>query len=802
MRYLKSILVLALLMPASLLVGSDEVFATQVADLDDPALADWIGPPAGDSTGLFLFRKTFFLESVPGSFPVHLSADPRYRLFVNGKWITFGPAAGEAYHWNYETLDLVSYLQTGDNIIAVEVCQPGDLGAPRNVSFGTGMILKGPVIAGKPLLSDSSWKVLRSPGWHPLPMNRTIAGGGYIAGATEHWDASLHPQDWTSIEFEDAAWPQARTLGKGSHGALNTWKGTPWKLQPRELPLIEAKLVPANDIRRVTGLPGSQQFTGFPLTVPPHSTVNLLLDRGVLDMGFPYLEVSGGAGSQIQLRYQEALFHPDGSKGNRNIIEGKVMKGIYDEFRPDGSAQLVFEPAWIRCFRYIEVTAESSGEPLVLNRFQVRQTRYPFEVRGGFVGSDPTIQPILQASWRTLDLCALETYMDCPYYEQIQYIGDTRIQALISLYLTGDDRLMRNAIRQFHHSRQPIGLTRSAYPVNGQNAQLIPPFSLLYVGMVHDYFMHRDDPGFIQPLLPGIRYTLEWFVGHLEENNLLGPLPYWNHTDGGARGFDVGAPPGAVEGGSIQISLMLAIALDHAAELFQAHQREHEAEEFRALSARIKAAANTLGWSDDRGLYAETPRREAFSQHTNALAILAGIVPQHRLPELADRIVAEESLIQATLYFQFYVFSALREAGRGDLILGELDRWREMLALGLSTFPEHGPESRSDCHAWSAHPLYHLLATTAGVMPAAPGFRSVKIRPAPGELETIEALVCHPRGMIEVNLYETSSGVRNALINLPEGVDGTLSMHGYEFDLIPGQNHVQLPPKNVDGRAQ
>ena len=100
-------------------------------------------------------------------------------------------------------------------------------------------------------------------------------------------------------------------------------------------------------------------------------------------------------------------------------------------------------------------------------------------------------------------LDAVETYMDCPYYEQLRYVGDTRIQAMVSLYNTGDDRLMRNAITQINYSRMAEGITLSRYPT--AKAQEIPTFSLRWIGMLHDYYIYRNDPSFVKQFIPGAK---------------------------------------------------------------------------------------------------------------------------------------------------------------------------------------------------------------------------------------------------------------------------------------------------------
>jgi len=106
-------------------------------------------------------------------------------------------------------------------------------------------------------------------------------------------------------------------------------------------------------------------------------------------------------------------------------------------------------------------------------------TGYPFTLAASFETNNQEIKSMMEIGWQTARLCAGETYMDCPYYEQLQYIGDTRIQGLVSLYNSGDDRLLRNALNQMNQSRLPAGITLSRHP--SVTPQYITPFSLWYI---------------------------------------------------------------------------------------------------------------------------------------------------------------------------------------------------------------------------------------------------------------------------------------------------------------------------------
>jgi alpha-L-rhamnosidase len=527
-----------------------------------------------------------------------------------------------------------------------------------------------------------------------------------------------------------------------------------------------------------------------------------LLDQTHLTNAYPELTVSRGKGATITLNYAEALVNDKQQKGNRNEIEGKQLIGFEDQFLADGQKR-TFRPLWFRTYRYVQLTVETAGEPVVLEDFVGQYTGYPLAEKATFASSDSTLADIWTVGWRTARLCAGETYFDCPYYEQLQYVGDTRVQSMISLYVSGDDRLMRKAILDFDHSRIPDGLTQSRYP--SADLQVIPTFSLFWVCMIHDYWMHRQDDAFVKSLLPGMADVMRWHEKRLAANNLNGPLEWWNFVDWAwpwSEEARIGGVPPGVRDGSSTLSLQQAYTYLLAAEVFAHYGQNDVAEGYRGLAARIKKAVRETCWDANRGLMADTPAKKTFSQHANILAILTDAVPIAQQPALLQKTMVApvngpNDITQATFYFKYYLFEALKKTGMGDQLIPQLKPWRDMMAMGLTTFAESpdrsdGPSTRSDCHAWSASPLYEFLSTVCGINPAEPGFRSVRIEPFLGNLMFAEGRMPHPSGEIAVRFEKTATGGLKGTISLPMTLTGALIWKGKTVVLRGGKQEVSL----------
>ena len=686
--------------------------------------SEWIACPGaeGRSPGVYHFRKIIAVRSRPDRFIVHVSADNRFILFVNGTRIGDGPARSDLGHWRYETFDIAPALRIGDNVVAAVVWNCGAMSPLAQVSDQTGFLMQGDTPRESDVDTNASWEVEREPGQEFVPTGGDEMHNYYAASPAESLDASLYDWGW---QTSTAPWKNAVTVGTGEPGRYA--KATPrgigtgnnaWLLVPDPLPPMEFSEIGPGRVVRAEGMGAP---ASLPATIPAHAKVSVLTDWGVMTTAYPELAFAKGKGSKIRITYAEALVDARDHKANRGEIAGRHITGLTDRIAPDGGDQRSWSPLWWRAWRYVQVDVETADEPLELQALTAHFTGYPFKELGHVEASDPILATMEAVGTRTARLNAHETYSDCPYYEQLQYIGDTRIQALISYVDFGDDRLARQALDAYDASRIPEGLSQSRYP--SALVQVIPTFSLLWIGMIHDYWMYRPDAAPLRGWVEHSRGVLSWYQGHLRPDGLLGAMPWWNFADW-TKDFDFGVPPQDADGGSSVLTLHYLAALRDAADLEEFLGNAATAADYRTRGDAISAGIYRLCWDASRGILADTPAHSHYSEEANALGVLLDVIPKdrqgavmravlgHRLPGAAPAFAGTFS--PASVYFRFYVARAMDHAGMDDRYLDSLGPWRTMLELGLTTFAETAEPTRSDDHAWSAHPNYDFLTPRGG----------------------------------------------------------------------------------------
>jgi alpha-L-rhamnosidase len=759
--------------------------------------AKWIAHPTASSTqfGVFHFRKSINLTAKPSSFIIHVSADNRYRFFVNGQSVATGPARSDLNNWCFESVDIAPYLRAGNNVLAATVWNFAEYRPYSQISFQTAFIVQGNTAPEEIVNTNNSWKVVKDSAYEALPLDRAklrtyivIAEGEQVDGNKYSWGFESPDTDTSKWLPAMHLWYPAKTRTYGTDGN--------WMLVPSPIPMLEEKKERFELERRkqpaslsIQNLISNQQA----VTIPANTKFVALIDNGHLTNAYPTIQLSSGKNAVISMSYAEALFDPKRVKGNRDSVEGKELIGIRDAFISDGGAARTYAPLYFRTYRYLQLEIETKDQPLVLTDIYSIFTAYPFKENARFKTDRKDLADIWNVGWRTARLCAMDTYVDCPYYEQLQYVGDTRIQALISLYVSGDDRLMKKAIDDISHSSIPDGLTQSRFP--SRDLQVIPTFSLWWICMIHDYWMHKKDEVFVRSHLNRIEQVVGWYKDRMAANGMLGKLQWWQFVDWAwPRRNEVevgGVPSGVKDGGSAIISLQFAYTLQRAAQIMDRFGKKDLALSYRTLAASVLAKTYALCWDSNKKLIADTYEKKEFSQHANILAILTDAVPATQQKDLLKNIIRDKSITQATYYFRFYLFEALKKVKLGDEFLEMLKPWQDMLDRGLTTFAEQNDPTRSDCHAWSASPNYEFLSLVCGIRPASAGFEKVLIEPALGNLTDIEASVPHPSGAITVK-FNRKAEMLTGEIELPAGISGTLLWKGKQLPLKSGKQAISL----------
>jgi hypothetical protein len=546
---------------------------------------------------------------------------------------------------------------------------------------------------------------------------------------------------------------------------------------------------------RQSTLPGTPAtFPAKPATItfPPQRKDTLLLDQTFLTTGYPELRTSRGKGATITLKYAEALYQPAEwvrDKGNRNEVAGKRFVGYFDQFLPDGGTDRLFRPLYWRTWRYLQLIVETGDEPLDLLDITGEYCAYPFTSNSSFAADQPWLQQAVEVGDRTARLCANENYMDCPYYEQLQYAGDVRIQCLVAYYNYTDDRLARQAIRAMYHSQIPEGLTASRFP--SQPFQLIPTYSLYWIGMVYDFWMYRNDPAFVQEMLRGTRGVLDYYQAHCQPDGTARNIPWWNFFDWSPT-FTRGVPDFGPDGRSAHMDLLHLHALQMAAEMEDQLGMKPLAHVYRERAAMLMQSIRRLYWDESRGLFADVSTKDKFSQHVNAMAVLTGAADAALWAPMMRNTLQGDDMALCTIYFKYYLYLAGAKAGLANEYLNWLEEWRTQLTFGLTTWAEKPEPSRSDCHAWGCSPSIELFRTVLGVDSHSPNYRTVRIAPALGSLRKTSGTMNHPDGTIGVS-YQRTGKTLQVSIELPPTITGVFEWEGKTYPLQAGRQQFTVP---------
>lgn len=761
--------------------------------------ASWIWHPGIGKDQPAVIRFSTDFESTGEPLVFHLSADQRFNLKLDGKSIVRGPDNGDIKHWTFSTYRIE--LSPGKHNLTAEVWWIGEHAPLCRMTVRGGFILKAEGVYNEQLTTGTA------------PWQSThLDGYSYTRWVLSHYQAVGDQICIDGRIRRKTVSQKAVVIAPASHFPLTGYFYNRWILSATPIPDQIIALASCGSVRAVfDSIPDSgrritAEDTRHPecrkvqnlidgketLTVAPHTEFSFLCDLNDYYGAYPQLTVSGGNGAQISWSWAEALYKENLlDKENRNQVEGLFFTGLTDRFIANGEPDQFYETLWWRAGRYILITVKTSAEPLTIRKIQIEETRYPLEDASRFHCDDPRTAGLIKLCFRGLQMNTHENASDCPYYEQLMYVGDTRIQSLIQYVTSPDIRIVRRGIELFNWSRASghLGLTTSRYP--DAHTQWIPPFSLIWILMVHDHFYWRDDVDFVKRQLSGTRSVLDAFSTFLNTDQLLEKISDWVFADW-TNDWNTGYPPGAGEGKpSSIINLFYLLALEKAIELENAVGDPLMAAVYDRQRKLTAGAVRRSFWNTSRNMMSDDETQNCFSEHAQILTILSDSFDPEDSRSALHALLTRPGLTRSSIYFSFYLFEALFKMNAVTTILDRVEPWNQLVENGFKTPPETFMNPRSDCHGWGSHPQFQLHAGVLGVRPAEPGFRSVVIRPQNVGWKNISGSTVHPDGLIETDFCFSETGIKGK-VKLP-GISGRLEWNGRTVQLRPGENTVSIP---------
>jgi len=432
-----------------------------------------------------------------------------------------------------------------------------------------------------------------------------------------------------------------------------------------------------------------------------------------------------------------------------------------------------------RGLRYCAIAVRNASRPVRLFSFSAIQSTYPLTRIGRFSCSDRLLTDIWEISAHTVKLCSEDTFVDCPAYEQVFWVGDSRNEALISHYIYGDTANVRRCLELVPQSAPQSPLLCNHVPSEWDS--VIPNWSFAWVIACGEYYEYTSDLSFVQTISVSVRSCMDAFLEHQNEDGLL-DIMAWNLLDW--------APADQPNAGVVTHQNMFMVrALEELVTLLNAIGEDCSYYDERAKSMRV--AINQHLWNEEKGAYydcihADGTRSSIYSVQTQICALLFNIPQsqiQYRLTMECVENPPSDYVQVSSPFMAFFLYEVFEKAGKTNLMLEDMrEHYGTMIQHSASTCWEQYPEStlnkvvegmlsRSHCHAWSAAPAYFLSRNVLGIRPLSPFWTKMEIAPQPCGITWARGSVPHPAGgKIDVE-YTIVDDRMNLNICAPEHVE-------------------------------
>ena len=796
--------------------------------------AKWIWLPSQRTLAntFVLFRRQLVLPSPVAACRGFIFVDSRYRLFVNGRRVQFGPAPCDPRWQEADPLDLKDLLNAGDNLIGVEALYYGH----GDGTWPTGK--PGFIFDLQVECADGSRHHLTSDANWLCCVDRSHRPGGakrwYLRALQEQCDNRLAVGDWLNRDYAcDANWIAAAEIGgqadrpsictnypdyatdAGAADARQT------SLTPRTIPMPHEELEKAGEPAYVARIhwhrPADDWFDfrmpGSWSTGPMISWANgeiaaqadgqatlVTYDFGSDKVAWPILEIDAPAGTIIELLWCEAhdTTRPGLSDGQFFAWTRLICREGINHF----------EAFDFECFRWLQVHVRGNTAPVRIEQVARRTRRFPWPEKFQVSLADRPLQRLLEAVRNTLNNSAQETCVDGMARERQQYSGDCGHQLQAIRFAFGEARLPARFLKTWSQGMTHEGYFLDCWPGYDRMNRVAQRMMGLTqwgpildhgVGFNFDCWQHYLDTADKQALdepYPRLVKFARYLIGLRNQNGLI-PVS------------DLGTPSVWIDHHGYRqqrhkqcaFNLYIAAALAHAlAPMAQLMGEEDVATEVLDAAQAILTATQQQFWHEESGLFINNlpwHREEGMLSTCDRSLATAVLYEQCPVGVGLDSIRQELLTCPQRMGFSYapnaiWRLRAMVRLGCGDAVVDELrSRWATMPSVLINqTLSEDWSPRPDSTDQWShcpVAPLSIFYSDLLGLRPALPGFATFEIRPA--GLERLGAFTATARTVRGPFVFSGAPGTQGYVLSVlsPPSCTGLLNANEKQISVTGGQ---------------
>ena len=608
-----------------------------------------------------LFRKRFCIEKDFESARAYITADDYYMLYVNGTFVAQGPAPSYHFSYNYNEIDLTSYLVKGENVIAVHTLYQGLINRVWQSGDNRHGLLCDLVIDGCCVLTSGEDFLVQ------LHTGYTESGiCGYQTQFLETYDARAAEVGFERPDFDDSGWAHALVCRHDDHVTA-----------AQKSAMLTFERISAVQTRTEGG--------------------RVILDFGATYVGYLNAVAIGRAGDGITVRCGQELGE-DGSV--RYALRANC---VYEETWILGEGESTLSWFDYKAFRYAELILPEGARLLSAT---LRARHYPFALKTAL---KPTYAQNEQLC-RIWELCVntqkygvQEVIQDCMEREKGFYLGDGCYTALSHMVLTRDDSMVRKLIDDAFATTFISDTLVTCMDCSFMQEIAEYPLMLVYLVLWHYRFM--GDKAYLERNYGKVVALLDAYRREYEHGYLLKELDKWCVVEWPANfrhGYDVD-----IREGQVCHQAHVSINAYYIAAVRFANKIAHELglPQYRDVTELLNAFYHAF-YDKERKVFKDGEHTDHVSLVGNVFAYGLDLCPDEQTKQNILAMLDEHSMSSLSMFCTFPMMWGLVRDGDERRIRKAMlheGTWSRILREGgTTTFEGWGKDTK-----WNTS-LFHL----------------------------------------------------------------------------------------------